>query len=773
GNIRSDTSSASIKIRRTRLPKDLQADLAAKLEQAWRHLRSNELNEATALAQEVVWEQPDLVAAKLVIARCFIVRQQYDKGLAILSAINEADRDAETLYYIGLCQTRTGKTREAIEILRKSRSLSTDTLIRRRASDLLESLQGKQAVCPLCGTRHSFDAMVEVGDRLLCSACAKKTWEEEEEPEEEEAYPGLENKGRKRLKRPLTVTEKVIRGVFCLFLVSILFGGVYFLYLLAPEHYAWLRNSIPYSDAILPPPPFMPPSSPGRSQPMSPRVIPSLAFKSRPVRKAIVGVPVRIALEIEGMNARAGTFKAGMTPNPAVPFQLDAKTNVFSWTPAPDDAGKEFTLSFGADFQNARAKEQISRFTVSSGPVFKKIGSWENGEPSGAEFLAATDLNGNGKPDLALVSGNYSQSEIAIFTQTGNESLIETARLPISGRSAGAGAIAADTERWLAVADYWSSRIRFFAFRENVLSEMAVNIDLPGRPLLAGFNTEEATIAVVCRTDDGGTRLFFFRQKGQRDNELLGEWELPENFLWRRVIVLPTAIRNTPAVIVAGSDSANSIFLAESGNAQRTLLSRPDMNGPLIDIAARPDYKSLICLWDKGNRRFVGSLEFQDSTKPAASRANRSPQPASTPPPQTGAPSLQPQANRNAFRRPAASAQQTGRNQPSVPAAQSYTVSGGPLICGFTVIGAPEANPDVLLLGTARVGVIFDFESGGKGETYFWPLPEPARLLGNIVELSRPNAANPVAVFIDEAGGLWSMTLSEERPAKGGGNGVG
>ncbi len=105
GFVQFDTSreakASSAVFRLDQLPGDISGDLSKKLEAAWHHLKQNDIDEALTLAQEVVWEYPSLVAAKVIIARCFINRKEYDLALNLLQAIGDSEMNAETLYYIG------------------------------------------------------------------------------------------------------------------------------------------------------------------------------------------------------------------------------------------------------------------------------------------------------------------------------------------------------------------------------------------------------------------------------------------------------------------------------------------------------------------------------------------------------------------------------------------------------------------------------------------------------------------------------------------------
>ncbi|MCC8167355.1 MAG: tetratricopeptide repeat protein, partial [Planctomycetes bacterium] len=171
-------------------------------------------------------EYPDLIPAKLIIARCFINRKEYSKSLAILNAIPEHDRDFDVTYYMALTQSRLGDVREAIANLKRVRSASADTLVRKRANDLLLHLQGEKTVCPACGKQTLYDSMVDIGDQTVCTNCAKIVAEggvAEEMVDEDDIPDDAPVKGetrrRKRLRPPLTKWDILVRIFFALFIL--------------------------------------------------------------------------------------------------------------------------------------------------------------------------------------------------------------------------------------------------------------------------------------------------------------------------------------------------------------------------------------------------------------------------------------------------------------------------------------------------------------------------------------------------------------------------
>ena len=698
-------------LRKDQLPDGVTPQLSEKLEKAWTHLKRNEIEDALTLAQEAVWEYPSLVAAKLIIARCFINRKEYDKALAILQAIPEADKTPETLYYLGLSQSRLGKIREAIETLKLSRLASNDPVIRKRANDLLMHLQGEQTVCPACGKKTLYDSMVEVGNRSVCTNCAKsereKLGEEEEELDEEEILNG--GKRRKRLRPPLSRTDIMVRLLFILFLVFILYIGLYFMSLLTPGSYASIRSLLPASWT------FLPRITQTQIDPSlnnsGPIEIPTMVFESPSIDRAIAGVELRRTLRIEGMEDRDGVYGVIFSPEPKSEYKMDAKSGEFTWTPDPNDAGMTYELAFSAVFKNVKARDQVNNVRVSAGPEFHRVGVWPNANPDAVLHLQSEDVTSDDKRELILYSGEYWRGDISILQENEKGEYQELAHAPVAGRPIGAGAIMAGEEKWLALADYWSSRIRFFAYRGRSLAEMAVTIELPGRPLLADFWREGSVSAVLCRTGEG-LRVLAFKQEGQLNSKQIGDWAVPEEYVWRRLLVVHRDRPDSPAsVVLIGGDFPNSLFILESGKTVPRQVRNP-YPGTLVDAILSHDGKRVRCLSDN-----EGALKISTVTI-----------------------------------------------QPGVGEEIVETVSAGtaPSLCGLASLDLTgNGSDDFIILGSSKIGFSFGESNAGLSAMTFWPLPAPARLFGQPIAQPSPSGAGSELIYADAGGDLWSVRLAD------------
>ena len=702
-------------ISKEQLPSDISDELTNKLEAAWSHLKRNEIEEALTLAQEVVWEYPALVAAKLIIARCFINRKEYEKALAILQAISENDMNSETLYYIGLCQSRLGRIKEAIDTLKLTRASSADTVIRKRASDLLLHLQGEQTVCPVCGKKTLYDSMVDVGDQTVCNNCAKSMTEEEEDEDFDEEE--LSGKRRKRLRRPLTWSEILMRLVFAIFLAGVLLFGVYILSFISPYHYSLVRGYLPASWTFLPEVGSTTPTTTG--QPVAPtanmQMLPVLPFSSPSISHVISGVEILHQLEVEGLGRRQGQYTVNFFPAPEGKYDFDQTDGTLRWTPTPGDNGKTFEITFGALFSNARAKEQVNSVKVSAGPRFRKIHSLPPAVPGRILNLLSTDMDNDNVRELIIVSGGYWDGVIDVIHDTGDGFYSPSTSTTVPGRPVGAGVIMADGEKWLAVADYWNSRLRHYAMRGNSLSEMAVDINLPGPPILAGFDRESSVSSVICSGSES-LQLACYRQVGQLSPTHIGTWSLPDEFSWRKILVLPGKPSTTGELasipVVFGNDPENSVFIADFAD-NRLVPCKLPATGTLIDAVLGP-YNRVHCLVENAEgRREVISFTLSSAK---------------------GAPE-------NVIRTPAGE---------------------GPALGGFVVanfFGAADVVPDVAVFSAAHMSVLFNQGTDGASQAHFWELPAPARMPGAATRMPATPENPEQVIFADGEGGLWSASL--------------
>lgn len=169
----------------------------AKVKIARRHLRKKEVEEALTIAQEAVWANPNLVSAKIVIARCFILRKQFDKAFAILNAIPEEARTPEVQYYMAVCNSNLGRLPEALALLKQAKAACTDQALAKKIKEYMSHLKGASAVCQVCGQKKPYNDMVEVDGHMVCSDCAAEDDDEDDDDSDEEDERPAARKGRK------------------------------------------------------------------------------------------------------------------------------------------------------------------------------------------------------------------------------------------------------------------------------------------------------------------------------------------------------------------------------------------------------------------------------------------------------------------------------------------------------------------------------------------------------------------------------------------------
>lgn len=710
--------SATSIVRMGELPPDLDPGLAQKLDAAWNHLKKNEIEQAMTLAQDVVFEQPTLVAAKLIIARCFINRKEYDKALALLQAIPEEEKNAESWYYIGLCQSRIGKIKEAIDSLKFCRSAATDTLLRKRANDMLLHLQGEQIECPICGRKSLYDSMVEVGNQTICANCAKNAVAGDDEEDDDEDFDGAGGtRKRKRLRPPLTRSDVLIRIGFAFFLFVMMCFGMYVLYLLAPGYYSAIRSYLPAHWEF---PPVIEDSSgdvdgSGGQAQQQVRIIPGLITTSAPIDRVIAGIEVHRQLHYDGMeNNRVVAYDMVFYPSPVGKPSFDKTTGLFSWSPASGDVGKTYEVSFTAKYPNILSGPQINSFTVSGGPEFAEIARWEGAALTNTYELAAADMDGDADQELLLVSGEYWNGEVALFkAKNGQYEKKAVARL--RGRPVGAGVVNAGTEKWLAVPDYWSSRVRYYGFRNGSIAEMAATIELPGRPIVAGFDSEDSVIAVLCKLP-GSMKVVAFRQDA-RSSRQLGEWTVPDTLVWSKLLVLRRNTSNPDAPIslaLLGSQFSDSALLLTQGQEAPRVIKH-GIDGSLVDARLGSGGSALYCLVEEDGKlqiaRLNPSADLSGDGKPVLSDAGEA-----------------------------------------------------PALSGFAVVDfSGKGYADVVVLKAATSGMAVGDKGGSLSNMAYWPLQTPPRLYGSTASMAIPggNGAQGV-VYVDQSGGIWMMKISTE-----------
>lgn len=712
---RKAATSTSTALRPGKLPAGVADETAEKMDQAWQYLKRNEIDQALTTAQEVVWEHPDLVAPKLIIARCFMAREEYEKALNLLQAIPNIENESEALYYIGLSQSKLGKIGEALKSLNVCRATTGDSVLKKRASDLIAHLQGEQTVCPMCGKKTLYDGMVDVGDQTVCADCAEQLAEDMDDGFDD--GDGAGGRRRKRLRPPLSRTEILARVFLFVVIVGCLMAVLFYV---APAFYNQIRSYVPSSlRGYIPHAEETAPIIVSRepAEPTGPRTVPTMVFGSPPITRALAGVELNHKTFVETTAGQQGSFAVAFNPVPEGEYSMNRNTGELRWTPAPGDAGKTFTITFSAEFASGntirRAVNQENSVLVGAGVGSQRVGDWQGG----ALFahMATGDINGDGRVELVVVSGDYWRGEVRLLTPEPGGQYRELARTAFNGGPAGAGLILADREMWVAVADFWNARIRYFAFRDGNLSELVVTIPLPGNPLLADFHQASSVSAALCRTRDG-LKVVSFRQTSQRDWKKLSEWEVPADFVWRQLRILESDGDATPALALFGGNAANSTLYLEHGEEKK-----PEWRGAIAGDAVLAD--AAYARKDGTTARLFMTGETMTL---AVAQSLLAPADASG------------------------------------PKVSERVIDAGkpPALSGMIMLDITgDGTKETVFFDSGAASVLFGDSGFNQNELTRWPLAAPPRALGSPCAAPNADGTGDEALYLGAEGGIWALRM--------------
>lgn len=680
------------------------------LEAAREHLRNNELDDALSLAMETARLRPDLVEAKLIIARCFINRKEYRKAQAILQAIPDEGKNAETYYYLGLCRGRVNNVPGAVEALEKSLSATPDTIIRERAGDLLQHLRSGEAVCSECGQQGRYENMTDTGDKTVCAACADVLAKVVGKHATAGAVAVIPAGGGflSGLARRLVLVPGLAA---LLYLLLHVFSAV------VPARYEELRLRLPAAWTFLPKP--VVPSHPitGSTEPIGDSVA-TLPLNSPVIEYAVAGIPLSRTLMVDG-NVATGDSTVRFSPEPHGRYRMDGRTGQFSWTPGEGDAGGHFALDLDVTLKDGNVASQSNHVRVFSPPRFRRIYQPGTMEPDTISHLLSADCTANGMQEIVLVQGRYRGGRVTVLQETADGLFHPMGGLELSGRPAGAGLVNVDGETLVCVADYWNSVLRYFTLRDGAVAELSFTTRTPGRPVQAGFERDSGIAAALCQSETG-MRLICHRIVDKSHVEKIGDWNVPDGneYVWRRVLALPEVNEagSRPRMLLAGGDLATSLFLFSPDNSEPVPVAL-GIPGTLMDAAVDSAGRVNCLVEEKGIYTLVTfTLDSAGRSTGVASF------------PVGGKPFLNGIASLNPF--------------------------------GSENVGKIRAGEDVALLSATRLG----FALSGLGEhTTFvqWPLPSPSRLLGPAASLPGGKGEADRILYFDAEGTLWSAGFSE------------
>lgn len=685
------------------------ASLDEKLEMAWEHLRRNELDDAMAIAKEASRKHPDVAAAKMILARCYINRKEYQKSLAILNAIPDRDKNAEAFYFLGLCRGRMGNVPKAMEALEESIAGSADEQAKKRAGDLLRHLRGGRAACPECGGQVQYADLVDVGNKTVCPDCARELsgGSAAGEPGKAEAVPVV------RTARGGGFIKKLLRRAASLFLLfGLAYAGLYAASRTVPDQYENIRARLPEAWSFLPKTGKSANSLAESSEP--PGSAPSdLSIDSPLIEYAISGIPLVHRLSVDGVRGVEGDYEALFSPEPRGRYRVDDRNGEFYWAPGEDDVGKNFDITFGVTFKASRAREQVNKVRVYSPPQFRNIYTPINIDPGEILHLLSGDLTGDGNQEIVAVAGKYWNARVTVLQETADGFFHPLGKAAFSGRPAGAGLLDVDGEIWVSIADYWNSRLRHYALRDGNVMEVPLETILPGRPVMAGFDRASGISAALCKLD-GSMRLVAYHAVDWSLVEKTGDWTVPSGHVWRKVLMLPeqpgTGLR--PRALLVGSDPEGSVFLASPEESGLIRVGIP-VAGTLIDAALAPDGR-VHCLFEADGQYSLG--RFAVGADGSVLDLNVAP------------------------------------------------LGSQPLLNGIACLDlfGDRSGDDTAFLSAAKLDVAFSGKHGYDSVAQ-WDLPIPSRLLGQAVTLRQGDGVPERIVYQDVNGSLWCAGLSAPR----------
>lgn len=493
-------------------------------------LADGQVDEALSAAQSIVAESPDAIDAKILIARCFGRRGDFNKAMPILKTVLDAREDLpEAWFFLGRCQQELEQTQEARASFEKVIEVAPDTEVAAGAQELLKELKAPaQGLCAGCMASFPTSALADVEGQLLCPDCRGQM---------EEAMGGSMQLGdaeqQVRVARHFsTETQKMRqsrRRVHPIAVVLVLFlavggGGLAGLVALKaskPQVFARLTGS--YGQDELGRPGRFDPTAPDPTQPDPTKPAPvvepvepvepeiELRVESTPVSRIMARLEMRYRFVVEPQDVMAGaayaaTF-AGVRPEGA--HEMNPETGVFTWTPATEDAGKRFVVEFQARPEELdKIATQRVTIVVLGQPEIREgpAGLIFPHQLGAASCLAAGDVDGNGRCDLIYTTSarredlSYRHGTLYVVLQSHGGAWRKLK--PIIYNGLPTGLVTQDVDRdgvdEIFLADWRHRALRAFRVAEGTVRAEAPLL-LPARPLLicvpttaAGVKTERA-----------------------------------------------------------------------------------------------------------------------------------------------------------------------------------------------------------------------------------------------------------------------------------------
>ena len=500
-------------------------------------LYNGDVDSALAKAQELVGMNPDSTEARLLIARCFGRRQEFQKAQAILQNILGADdHNAEAHLLMAQCQTGLKSTAGARMHLSRVVELEPGSDIAHRAQELLDSsVGGELGICSSCGASAPVQALKQIEGGQLCTACQEKL---NSALGGHSVMDGNVHAAISQARRDGTSTARFRRvsarrgsllrlAATLVVLVVLGIGGILSLRWIDPPLYQDLVAKIPGLEAYLgaATSPVVPvrPAPAGHSGGAAsasqaatgaapsgmvekPAALPEEKYSFKPIpASAIAGmqytahmrlsdekgadVTLRPGMKLLGADGQAGTF--------------DANTRQFTWQPSAADAGGERQIEVTAiPRTNSRAEPPVIRSVFSvrvlPGPEARLVPGFELASytPGDAVFMTCGKLD-NGTPVCLTAVGGHMDGELVAVSAAG-----EKWSYPLEGRPAGVVLSRDDRGLVVVVADWWHAALRTFRLDAGGWTPMQ-SLPLGVRPLAVSADAQGRVIALL---EDGQIR---------------------------------------------------------------------------------------------------------------------------------------------------------------------------------------------------------------------------------------------------------------------------
>lgn len=527
---------------------------------------------ALSRAQEMVGLHPDLVSAKVLIARCFGQTGEFAKASAILQNVLKTEEIDEAFFFLGRCQQELGKESEAAESFAKAAEITDNEELKKRAQEIhRELLTAGKAMCDICAQSVAKKELQELDGQQVCETCRstiKKKTSVLRPPNS-----GGKGKGKVGGKNAAPKPSAKKSGGLLKTLVILFFmggvlgvGGIGVLYKFVPDTYTQIRDKLPFLAMLLPEvePDFdvdaayekfqkkkkaaanltagLTPEGSAKTVKKNPQeaVKEKLTFTSPLLKQALLGVQYTdraTAVLGDGTSEKKITYAVSFTP----PLKLqdkvvvDEKTGSFTWRPMPGDGVKgKLTIAVTASVEGkGKDKLQVTQEQVVRlrNPVMaRSLNARVAVVPGDAVCLATGDLTGNGKPDVLVAYGRYWQGKLVLFEGSANKAgrVKKVAEMNLPGRPLGisigdygGGGTSA------VLVDYWNQSIRQIVYTDGALRFRGAPLKLSGRPTLVAFGNPDGkgssgvavlipsvpAVSIYDSTQDGG--LVFTQEASQ------------------------------------------------------------------------------------------------------------------------------------------------------------------------------------------------------------------------------------------------------------------